>query len=147
MSFRRAAELGVDSVQPSRSSLFGSDPSFALQYREIEICVVKPIVKISHVVRSKGLALWDDRLIGQFLGSPLQLYHVQAVGNNLWGRRGEIDVIAWENKSFIFKFKNPQTKQWAMDRGPWFISQKALFLRNWQSGLREAAFEGGAGLD
>lgn len=50
------------------------------------------------------------------------------------GLSGAVDVIAWENESFIFKFENLQTKMWVMDRGPWFISQQPLFLRNWKSG-------------
>lgn len=67
-------------------------------------------------------------LIGQFHGSPPPLHLIQVVANNLWGRRGAVDMIAWENESFIFKFQNQQTKQRVMNRGQWFILQQALFL-------------------
>lgn len=62
------------------------------------------------------------------------MHHIQAVVNNHWGRRGAIEVIAWENNSFIFKFGYLKTKKWVMGRGPCFIFQQPLFLRNWEAG-------------
>lgn len=105
----RVADLGVDPVQPSWRSLFWSDSSSTLEYSETVLHDGKPIVKISHATRSKGLALSDDSLIGHFHGSPPPLHLIQAVANNLWGRRGSVDVIAWENESFIFEFQNLQS--------------------------------------
>lgn len=120
--------------QPCWKSLFGSDPPPELEYCEPELCDGEPLVKISTDICDQGSALWEDSLIGQFQGTPPPLYQIQSVAYNLWGRYGGVDVLVWENESFIFKFGDLETKQWVLANGPWFISQKPLFLSCWRPG-------------
>lgn len=40
------------------------------------------------------------------------MQQIQATMNNLWGRWGAVDVIEWENESFIVKFEDKKTKKW-----------------------------------
>lgn len=73
----------------------------------------------------------DDSLIGQFYGSAPSIAQIQAAINFLWGRCDKVKVLSLGNKDFIFKFENNQTKTWVLERGPWFIAQKHLLLKNW----------------
>lgn len=82
----------------------------------------------------RGLSLWVDCLIGHFHDFAPRRAQIQAIFSNLWGCRVRVDVLDYENGSFLFKFENKQTKHWVHDSGPWFILQKPLFLQPWELG-------------
>lgn len=119
----------VTSNQPSWSSLFGTNFTPNLKFHEPVVCEGRNVVEVSHEINNQGLSLWDDSLIGQFHGTSSHRAQIQAAVNYLWGHMGWVEVLGLENESFIFKFESKQTKNWLLDRGPWFIVQKPLFLK------------------
>lgn len=124
-------------AQTCWSSLFGTRLAPNLRYQEPDLNNGKKVVKISHEIRSQGLALWEYSLIRQFYGTAPHKNQIQAVVYKLWERRGRIDILVLENDSFILKFEHQSTKAWVLEGGPWFILQKPLFLKKWEPRIVE----------
>lgn len=53
------------------------------------------------------------------------------IGRGIW----VVEAINLENDMILFKFENLDTKNWVLEGGPWFISQRPLLLKVWTSDI------------
>lgn len=79
--------------------------------------------------------LWKNCLIGQFFRASPHISQIVCIASKIWRRRGKIDVIPFGCDSFLFKFKDAQTKRWVLEGGQWYIASKHLLLQQWVSGM------------
>lgn len=104
--------------QRSRSSLFKSSSCSKLRFHEPEVSNGKKIVCISNATHDSGFAVWEDSLVAQFIGSSPKFSQIQGDVNQLWGRKGRIEIIELGSENFLFKFENKLMKIWVLEGRP-----------------------------
>lgn len=117
------------SQQPSWRSLFGSNTK--LQYFNPMVENGKKTVSIAKETHDLGVSLWEDCLVGQFLGPSPRLAQIIGTINNLWRLRGQIDVIDLGSEAFPSRFGNLHINTWVLNGGPWYISNRHILLQQW----------------
>lgn len=123
-----------DGVSSCWSSLF-ADTAVKLSF--VAPCTKdgKKLVNIPKTILDQGISLWNDCLLGQFFGLPPKLQVMQSHVDKLWGRNGRVEVIPLVGEGLLFKFGDPATLSWVLERGPWFIACMPLLLQKWKTGL------------
>lgn len=119
---------------PSWSSLFSST-AVKLQYVAPVVKEGKKSVAISKSLFDQGSSMWGDCLLGQFFGPPPRSAVIRSMADKLWGRNGRVDVIPLDGEDFLFKFMDPDTMEWVLEGGLWFIANRPLLLEKWKPGL------------
>lgn len=102
-----------------------------LQYYEPVLENGKKTVCISKETHDLGFSLWEDYLVGQFFGSTPRFAQIASTTNNLWGRRGHVEVLDLGNEVFLFRFVSKSTKTWVLNGRPWYISNRPILLQKW----------------
>ncbi|XP_043704520.1 uncharacterized protein LOC122654455 [Telopea speciosissima] len=80
--------------------------------------------------------LWENSLVGNFLGSRSPFHIVKASLSKQWRPQGSLDVSLLDNGFFLFKFSSASDKLRALEGGPWMIGKKPIFLRQWHPHLQ-----------
>lgn len=86
-------------------------------------------------VLQKGNNLWNNCLVGSFIHSRLPFKLVEESVQKLWGSLGLQKVFLQDKGYFIFKFSNPEERDNVLALGPWYISNKLIYLKHWKEGL------------
>lgn len=64
-----------------------------------------------------------------------KLFLYSSCSNQVWGRRGRVEIISLNREVLLFKFEIQQTLNWVVEEGPWFTDRKSLLLKRWKSGM------------
>ena len=83
----------------------------------------------------EGIDMWKGCLVGQFLDKRLPFPVVRSLVNRLWGKREMPDISTTENGLFLFRFRDPEARDWVMDAGPWHLAGRLFILRAWKPGM------------
>ncbi|GLT52711.1 hypothetical protein SLA2020_260350 [Shorea laevis] len=138
----------VSEVAPS-ASYVAADPNF-VSWAAVTKSVSKPLnfhphvldngklrVKVPRAIRDEGIKLWEDCLIGTFMGDAPSYGHILSMANRIWGKRCHISVTGLNNNSFLFKIPDPSTRAWVLNSGPWHVAHKTLVMRKWEPNYKE----------
>ncbi|XP_043697339.1 uncharacterized protein LOC122648158 [Telopea speciosissima] len=80
--------------------------------------------------------LWEDCLVGHFLGPRPTFPIVKLSLSKQWRPQGSLDTFLLDNGFFIFKFSSPLDKSRALEGGPWLVGKRPIFLRQWSRQLQ-----------
>ncbi|GKV25846.1 hypothetical protein SLEP1_g35229 [Rubroshorea leprosula] len=131
------------------ASYVAADPN-SVSWAAVAKSVLKPLnfhppvldngklrVKVPHAIHDEGIKLWEDCLIGTFMGDAPSYGHILSMANHIWGRRCHISVTGLSNNSFLFKIPDPSTRAWVLNFGPWHVAHKTLVMRKWEPNYKE----------
>lgn len=82
-----------------------------------------------------GNNLWNSCLVGSFIHFRLPFKLVEDSIQKLWGSLGLQKVFLQDKGYFIYKFSNPEERNNVLALGPWYISNKLIYLKHWKEGL------------
>lgn len=83
-----SSSLHVSSPSPNAcwSSLFPSEKAAKLQYHKPQMANDTTSIFIPKSIHNLGFSVWEDCLVGQFLGGSQAFSQIQAVVRQIWGR-------------------------------------------------------------
>ncbi|XP_043688004.1 uncharacterized protein LOC122639252 [Telopea speciosissima] len=82
------------------------------------------------------IKLWENSLVGNFLGSRPPFHIVKTSLSKQWRPQGSLDISLLDNGFFLFKFSSATNKLRALEGGPWLIGKKPIFLCQWHPHLQ-----------
>lgn len=88
--------------------------------------VIRPPPAVAEV----GRKMWENGLIGKFLGKTPAHGRVVAMVNGLWGKRSKV-TVSIKDKMYIFHFLDKASMDWVLESGPWHVDKSYLVLRKW----------------
>ncbi|KAK8709097.1 hypothetical protein V6N13_060127 [Hibiscus sabdariffa] len=91
-------------------------------------------------VFDKGILLWQNTLVAQFIGTPPNFLSLQRLVKQIWGKCGEIVINSAGENLFLFQFHSDDDCDWVLDNGHWHIQNKPLILRKWTPNLKSLEF-------
>lgn len=106
-----------------------------LSYHEPILQDGKRLIQMPLTICENALSLWEDSLVGQFVGNAPSYNQIHGTANHLWGRKGVVDVMAMGNEVFLFKFKDVNTRNWVLNSCPWYLGSHPIFKREYEKGL------------
>lgn len=101
------------------SSLFSS---FEDKLHFVSPCTIQgeKSVSISKDVLDQGISMWDDCLLGKFVGFPPKLSIIQSLAEKLCGRYGSVEIIPLVGEGFLFKLSDFATLSRVLEGGRGF---------------------------
>ncbi|GJT63142.1 hypothetical protein Tco_1006675 [Tanacetum coccineum] len=86
---------------------------------------------VADVVKS----MYENTLVGYFLGTSLAFPIVQKYVNNAWSNFGLQNHMKTNDRVFMFKFASKEGLEKVLQRGPWMIQKSPIILTKWSPNL------------
>ncbi|GKA59381.1 RNA-directed DNA polymerase, eukaryota, reverse transcriptase zinc-binding domain protein [Tanacetum coccineum] len=89
------------------------------------------VVIFDDMLVQRGSERWNLTVYGQFVGYNMNIHELRYNVRRMWSKFGiaEIDVV--KKGHYVFKFKNLEGLNAVLDKGPWMVRNKPLFLKRW----------------
>ena len=84
---------------------------------------------------AEGIGLWEESVVGQFFHKRLPLHVVRSFVERLWGKHEIPEISTTDNGLYIFRFKDPEARDWVLENGPWYLVGRPIILRSWKPGM------------
>ncbi|GJT95057.1 retrovirus-related pol polyprotein from transposon TNT 1-94 [Tanacetum coccineum] len=91
------------------------------------------VVIIDEALVSKGSERWNLTLCGQFIGHVMNIHELRYNIRRMWSKFGISDIDIHKNGQYVFKFKNSDGLNNVLEKGPWMVKNKPLFVKKWCS--------------
>jgi len=103
---------------------------------------IQPVVEDGRVrvkppqgIAEEGCAIWENTLVGYFLGQRLAYPAVNSIAQRLWGKLGLEEVLSSDNGFYFFKLKSEENLGIVLDRASWHMANRLLVLKRWHPNL------------
>ena len=120
--------LSIPDSKPKPKSPVSME-DFRLEFVDHGVKEDSLVLKVPIDLTVAGKEEWSTTLVGRFLGKKLPYSLVTSVTERFWGKEGLIDTLATESGCFFFIFSNGETRDAALEGGPWFVAGQPLLLR------------------
>ncbi|GJX70392.1 zinc knuckle CX2CX4HX4C containing protein [Tanacetum coccineum] len=91
------------------------------------------VVIFDEALVSKGSERWNLTLYSQFVGHVINIYELRYNIRRMWSKFGISDIDIHKNGQYVFKFKNSDGLNVVLEKGPWMVKNKPLFVKKWSS--------------
>ncbi|KAF5182712.1 Rna exonuclease [Thalictrum thalictroides] len=120
-----------EAVKGSWSSLFqqGCASKLKMTLNHFKPIFVNGVAKVPEDVLEKGRRVWEDYLVGSFVGKRLPFPLVKSVLQKEWKLQNFEMVV--DEEMFYFKFTSDEDKMGVIEKGPIFIAGRLFVLRLW----------------
>ncbi|GJS70063.1 RNA-directed DNA polymerase, eukaryota, reverse transcriptase zinc-binding domain protein [Tanacetum coccineum] len=81
----------------------------------------------------KGSERWCLTICGQFVGYHMHINELRYNIKRMWGRYGIAEIDKWKNGCYMFKFNDETGMNVVIEKGPWMVRNKPLFVQKWSS--------------
>ncbi|KAK8699256.1 hypothetical protein V6N13_115347 [Hibiscus sabdariffa] len=120
--------------------LFAASKTHSLQFFPPTVNDGEVVIKPPAEVFEAGVRVWQNSLVAQFLGKPLNLSTLHRLISVIWGKCGELEVNSAGENLFLIQFPSLEDRDWVLANGPWHIQNKPIILRKWQSNMQSLEF-------
>ena len=88
-----------------------------------------------HGLSAVGCSIWENTLVGYFIGQRLAYPVVNSIAHRLWDSWGLEEVLSSDSGFYFFQFKNEENLGSVLDRAPWHMANRPLVLKRWPTTL------------
>ncbi|GKE62411.1 zinc knuckle CX2CX4HX4C containing protein, partial [Tanacetum coccineum] len=72
---------------------------------------------------------WNLTMYGQFVGYDMNIHELRYNIRRMWSKFGVAEIDTIKEGHYVFKFKNIEGLNAVLDKGPWMVRNKPLFLQ------------------
>ncbi|GKA68205.1 RNA-directed DNA polymerase, eukaryota, reverse transcriptase zinc-binding domain protein [Tanacetum coccineum] len=91
------------------------------------------VVVFDEELVKKGSERWCLTICGQFVGYHMHINELRYNIKRMWGRYGIAEIDKWKNGCYMFKFNDETGMNVVIEKGPWMVRNKPLFVQKWSS--------------
>ncbi|GKC55503.1 homeodomain-like protein [Tanacetum coccineum] len=92
-------------------------------------------------IMQKGNEKWGLTICGQFVGYDMHISELRYNIRRMWRKFGIAEIDKWKNGCYMFKFRDEISMNAVLEKGPWMVRNKPLFLQKWSSKIRMTKVE------
>ncbi|GKE46667.1 RNA-directed DNA polymerase, eukaryota, reverse transcriptase zinc-binding domain protein [Tanacetum coccineum] len=81
----------------------------------------------------KGSKRWGLTIFGHFVGYHMHISELRYIIRIMWGKFGIAKIDKWKNGCYMFKFRDEIGMNAVLEKGPWMVRNKPLFVQKWSS--------------
>ncbi|GAV89560.1 DUF4283 domain-containing protein [Cephalotus follicularis] len=107
---------------------------FALQYFPPSFAN-KVIVELSPAIVVEGCKLWNNSLVGKFLGKKPLFSFAKSTIERLWCKKEIPHIVTYDNGLMNSRSVNSAARDWVLESRPWHIGSTPIFLSPWRPKL------------
>ncbi|XP_042499722.1 uncharacterized protein LOC122077891 [Macadamia integrifolia] len=97
-----------------------------------------PVALCPEAIVNSEFKLWDNTLLGNFVGRRPPFSVVKEALLKQWSCSGGTEVLLLESGFFVFRFSAEEDKLRVLERGLWIVERKPIILRPWSPYLNLA---------
>ncbi|GKE28853.1 RNA-directed DNA polymerase, eukaryota, reverse transcriptase zinc-binding domain protein, partial [Tanacetum coccineum] len=79
----------------------------------------------------KGSEKWCLTVCGQFVGYEMHISELRYNIRRMWGKYDIDEIDKGKNGQYMFKFKDDKGMNTILEKGPWMVKGKPLFVQKW----------------
>ncbi|XP_071739330.1 uncharacterized protein [Rutidosis leptorrhynchoides] len=89
------------------------------------------IVVFDEVLVAEGASRWDKTAYGYLIGGNMPFGALQYILRKMWHKFGMKDISMDQNQICYFKFRSIEGMNEVIEKGPWIVNGKPLFVDKW----------------
>ncbi|GKE08762.1 RNA-directed DNA polymerase, eukaryota, reverse transcriptase zinc-binding domain protein, partial [Tanacetum coccineum] len=89
----------------------------------------------------KGNEKWGLTICGQFVSYDMHISELRYNIRRMWRKFGIAEIDKWKNGCYMFKFRDEISMNAVLEKGPWMVRNKPLFVQKWSSKIRMTKVE------
>ncbi|PWA97321.1 hypothetical protein CTI12_AA029930 [Artemisia annua] len=89
------------------------------------------VVVFDEMLVKNGSERWMLTACGQFIGFNMHINELRYNIRRMWSKFGITDISASKNGQYLFKFRDIEGLNNVIDKGPWMVQNKPLFIQKW----------------
>ncbi|GKF62000.1 zinc knuckle CX2CX4HX4C containing protein, partial [Tanacetum coccineum] len=91
------------------------------------------VVIFDEEIVKQGSERWCLTVCGHFVGFDMHISELRYNIRRMWGKFGIVEIDRWKNGWYMFKFRDEIGMNAVLEKGPWMVRNKPLFVQKWNS--------------
>ncbi|GJY82054.1 RNA-directed DNA polymerase, eukaryota, reverse transcriptase zinc-binding domain protein [Tanacetum coccineum] len=91
------------------------------------------VVIFDEEIVKQGSERWGLTVCGHFVGFDMHISELRYNIRRMWGKFGIVEIDRWKNGWYMFKFRDEIGMNAVLEKGPWMVRNKPLFVQKWNS--------------